>query len=148
MACFDAISVHCSRKTDSVVVTIEDGVIFAHEDVTDEEHVLLNVHVHQGRATDLLHLSISGSRSVMLLLALSLKLNVGLRSRTLELSHDLRTERSHAEGRLHTTLSEAKRFRIEHPFIGGERIILAVDNESKITEIVLALALNEVGRSR
>jgi hypothetical protein len=64
------------------------------------------------------------------------------------LSHDLGTERAHAESGLHTTLSQAKRLRIEHPFIGSERIVLTVDNKSKVTEVILALAFNEVGGSR
>ena len=84
----------------------------------------------------------------MLSLTISLKLNVGFRSGAFELSHDLGTERAHAKRRLNATLSQTKRLGIEHPFIRRKRIVLAVNDKSEVTEVVLALALYQVGRSR
>lgn len=120
-------------QTHSIVVSVENSVEFSHEDISDEEHLLLDVHLHDGgRANSpgllgaVLHLGI-----LLCLLALDL-----------DLSEHLRTEGSHLEFKLLLSLGQVHLLWVKHPLIGRQIVVFTVDHEGEVSKIILTIALN------
>jgi|TARA_B110000305_G_C19156255_1_gene500432 hypothetical protein len=121
-------------KTDSIVLSVEDGIEFSHENVTDEEHLLGDIHGHNGGGTG--HLWLLLGFVARLTLVFSGALGKSLSSLGLwkwsighlfgfDLSHYLWTERSHIELHFLGGLSELYLLSWEHPLFVGEGIWLS-----------------------
>ena len=137
-------------QADSIVVTVENGVELSHEYITDEEHFLLDVHLHDGGGTHLLGWSVAAAAQatrvclpVLELYLLAVHLSLGLHVLWLDLCEDLRTEWAHLEFHLLSTLGEVELLWVEHPLIRCQGVLFSADDEGKITKLSLTLALNE-----
>ena len=121
-------------ETNFVVISIEDSVVSSHENVTDEEHLLGDIHSHDGGCT--LVLSSSCLVKLLVLVGLSFDLGVGSLKRFElvnfrdGLSHHLWTKRSHSSVlHLRSSLSHLNVLSWEHPLVIVQFKLLTSDNE-------------------
>ena len=120
-------------ETDPVVVSVENCIEFPHENVSNEEHFLLDVHLHDCGSANSPRLLGTVLYFGILFSFFALDLNLG---------HHLRTKWSHFEFKFLLGLGQVHLLWVEHPLVWGQVVVLTIDDEGKVTEIILAIALD------
>jgi len=147
---FNFIISDCFGKTNSVVITIKNGIELSHKYITYEEHVFLDVHSHDWWCACLISSTHSFLRNWVVSMSLGVRfdLEILLEDRWIipdfvassNLYHELWSDWTHTEVHLRTSLSQIWRLSWEHPLIVGLNIVFSTNNKSHITKVFLTIA--------
>jgi len=129
---------------------LEYGVVLSHEDVSHQEHVLGDIHLHHGGGThllSLLHMGVVDAGVVgHCLQVVVTRWFVLFQLVNVDLTHHLRSERTQFL-ELHgcsSSLGHSDFLGREHPFVIGKNVVFSTDYECHVAELFSRVTGNNI----